>query len=202
MHTLVKTLDIYIGQGYCTFSWYFIDSPLYFIEVPFKEPCSITLILQKGKNMSPSCPISTRRVDSNMIRVISFQVALFTVILLITQESLFALVILFDFFIRALRQSNFSPFQVVGKFVLSGWGVAPKLCDESPKRFALYLGLLTSLFLVIFYIAGFTTFATAIAVILLICALLETLFDFCIGCKVYYAIQIGKGLLVNDRNIK
>ncbi len=152
--------------------------------------------------MSPSCPISTRRVDSNMIRVISFQVALFTVILLITQESFFALVLLFDFFMRTLRQSNFSPFQIVGKFVLTGWGVAPKLCDESPKRFALYLGLVTSLFLVVFYVAGFTTFATAITVILLICALLETLFDFCIGCKIYYAIQIGKGLLANGRNIK
>ena len=87
--------------------------------------------------MSPSCPISTRRVDSNMVRIISFQVALFTCYLLITQESFFALVILFDFFMRALRQSNFSPFQIVGNFVLKGWGVAPKLCDESPKRFAL-----------------------------------------------------------------
>ncbi|TNF43984.1 MAG: DUF4395 domain-containing protein [Epsilonproteobacteria bacterium] len=152
--------------------------------------------------MSPSCPISTRRVDSNMVRVISFQVVLFTVILLITQESFFALVLLFDFLMRALRQTNFSPFQIVGNFVITGWGIAPKLCDESPKRFALYLGLVTSLFLVIFYAAGFTTFATAITVILLICALLETLFDFCIGCKIYYAIQIGKGLLANDRNIK
>jgi len=156
----------------------------------------------KGKNMSPSCPISTRRVDSNMARIISFQVALFTVILLITQESFFSLIILFDFFIRALRLSNFSPFEIVGKFVLRGWGVAPKLCDESPKRFALYLGLVTSLFIVIFYFAGFTLFSTVVAVILLICALLETLFDFCIGCKIYYAIQIGKGLLENDRNIK
>ena len=152
--------------------------------------------------MSPSCPISTRRVDSNMVRVISFQVALFTVILLITQESLFALVLLFDFFMRAVRKPNFSPFQIVGNFVIAGWGIAPKLCDESPKRFALYLGLVTSLFLVVFYVGGFTTFATAIAIILLICALLETLFDFCIGCKLYYAIQIGKGLLANDRNIK
>ena len=156
----------------------------------------------KGKNMSPSCPISTRRVDSNMARIISFQVALFTVLLLITQASFFALVILFDFFIRALRLSNFSPFEIFGNFVLKVWGIAPKLCDESPKRFALYLGLVTSLFLVIFYFAGFETFATVIAVILLICALLETLFDFCIGCKLYYAIQIGKGLLENDRNIK
>ena len=152
--------------------------------------------------MSPSCPISTRRVDSNMVRVISFQVVLFTVLLLITQESIFALVLVFDFFMRAIRQSNFSPFQIVGQFILTGWGIAPKLCDESPKRFALYLGLLTSLFLAVFYLAGFTTLATYITVILLICALLETLFDFCIGCKIYYAIQIGKGLLDNDRNIK
>jgi len=155
----------------------------------------------KGKKMSPSCPISTRRVDSNMVRVISFQVALFTVILLITQESLFAFVLLFDFLMRAVRQTNFSPFQIVGNFIITGWGIAPKLCDESPKRFALYLGLVTSLFLVILYAAGLTTFATAITIILFICALLETLFDFCIGCKIYYAIQIGKGLLKHDRNI-
>jgi len=152
--------------------------------------------------MAQVCPISPRRVDSNMVRAISFQVALFTVILLITKESAFAAILLFDFFMRTLRQSHLSPFHLVSKFVLTGWGVAPKLCDESPKRFALYLGLVISLFLVVFYAAGFTSFATAIAVILLICALLETLFDFCIGCKIYYAIQIGKGFLSNGRNIK
>ncbi len=152
--------------------------------------------------MSPSCPISTRRVDANMVRMISFQVALFTLIFLITQESSFAWVILFDFLMRAFRLSSFSPFEMIGKFVLRGWGIAPKLCDESPKRFALYLGLVTSLFIVVFYFAGFTLFATILAVILLICALLETVFDFCIGCKLYYAIQIGKGLLGNDRNIQ
>jgi len=140
--------------------------------------------------MSPSCPISTRRVDSNMVRMISFQVALFTVILLFTQESIFALILVFDFFMRTIRQPNFSPFHIAGTFVITGWGIAPKLCDESPKRFALYLGLVASLFLAVFYLAGFTAFATIIAVILLICALLETLFDFCIGCKIYYALQI------------
>ena len=150
--------------------------------------------------MSQTCPISTRRVDSNMVRMISFQVALFTVILLITQESSFALILLFDFLMRTLRQPNLSPFHVVGKFILTGWGVAPKLCDESPKRFALYLGLVISLFLVVFYIAGFTTFATAISIILLICALLETLFDFCIGCKIYYAIQIMNAMKDHRRS--
>lgn len=140
--------------------------------------------------MSPSCPISTIRVDSNMVRIISFQVALFTVILLFTQESIFALVLLFDFFIRTIRKPKFSPFYHIATFILTGWGIAPKFCDESPKRFALYLGLVASLFLAVFYLAGFTTFATVITIILLICALLETVFDFCIGCKIYYAIQI------------
>jgi len=152
--------------------------------------------------MSQSCPISQRRVDSNIVRTISFQVALFTLILLITQESVFAFILVFDFFMRTLRLSQFSPFHHVSKFVLTGWGIAPKLCDESPKRFALYMGLVISLFLAVLYVAGFTTFATAITIILLICALLETLFDFCIGCKIYYAIQLGKGFLNNGRNIK
>ena len=151
--------------------------------------------------MAQVCPISTRRVDSNMVRVISFQVVLFALILLFTQESIFALILLFDFAVRALRKAQWSPFHMVAKFILDGWGIAPKLCDESPKRFALFLGLVISLFLVVLYSAGFTAIATGITVILLICALLETVFDFCIGCKLYYAIQIGKGFLNNGRNI-
>jgi len=151
--------------------------------------------------MSPSCPISARRVDSNMVRVISFQVALFTVALLFTQEILFSLVLLFDFVMRVARKPNLSPFHVIGKFILEGWNIAPKLCDESPKRFALYMGLVTSMVLVLLFAAGLPVVATMIAVILLICALLETLFDFCIGCKIYYAIQLVKVTLKNDRNL-
>jgi hypothetical protein len=143
--------------------------------------------------MSPSCPISTRRVDTNMMRIISFQVLIFTLALLFTQEKLFALILLYDFSVRALRMTVLSPFHTVGKFMLNGWGAEPKFCDESPKRFALYLGLITSFFLSLFYITGNIEIAAFIAIILLTCALLETLFDFCIGCKIYYLIQLLKG---------
>jgi len=149
-----------------------------------------------------SCPISTRRIDANMVRAISFQVALFAVILLVTEESFFAFVLLFDYVMRTLRLTKFSPFYLISHFVLTGWGVAPKLCDESPKRFALYMGLVISLILVVLCAAGLTFIATSIAAILFVCALLETLFDFCIGCKIYYAIQLTKGMLNNDRNFK
>jgi hypothetical protein len=137
-----------------------------------------------------------------MLRIISFQVAVFAMIFFVSQERFFAWVLLFDFFMRAVRLPNFSPFHIIGTFTIAGSGLSPKLCDESPKRFALYLGLVTSLGMVIFQLTDFTVFATGLAFILVICALLETLFDFCIGCKIYYAIQIGKGFLDNDRNIQ
>lgn len=152
--------------------------------------------------MSQTCPISTGRVDANILRVISFQVALFTIILLFTQESFFALVLLFDFLMRTIRKSSLSPFYLMGKFVLAGWGIVPKLCDESPKRFALYLGLVTSLALVVLFAAGLNTIAAVVSVILLLCTLLETVFDFCIGCKIYYAIQLIKATFKHDRNFQ
>lgn len=150
--------------------------------------------------MSPSCPISARRVDSNMVRVIAFQVALFTATLLFTQEIFFALVLLFDFAMRVARKPNLSPFHVIGRLVLEGWNIQPKLCDESPKRFALYMGLLTSVILILLVAAGLPIVTAVTAFILLVCALLETLWDFCIGCKIYYAIEYIKKSFKHDGN--
>ncbi|CAA6827147.1 MAG: Unknown protein [uncultured Sulfurovum sp.] len=154
------------------------------------------------KMLAASCPISARRVDANMVRIISLQVALFTMLFLYTNALSFALVLLFDFAVRTLRYAKLSPFNFVAHFILSTWGVAPKLCDESPKRFALYLGLIISFILVLLLSAGLSMLATTLATILLVCALFETLFDFCIGCKIYYAIELAKGFLSDDRNFK
>ena len=151
--------------------------------------------------MLASCPISSQRVDSNIVRIISFQVALFSVILFVTQESFFAMLLLFDFFMRSIRKSMLSPFGVMAQLAVTLWGATPNLCDESPKRFALYLGLFISLLLVIFYLIEFSTVASVIAFVLFACAFSETLFDFCIGCKLYYAIKILKGVIKHGRNI-
>ena len=151
--------------------------------------------------MSPTCPISTKRVDSNMVRIIAFQIVLLTLILLFTQEKLIALLIFVDFVLRALRLPQFSPLAVIGRTVLRFFTVEPKLSDESPKRFALYLGLATSFFIALFVIFGLVKAALFLTMVLLICALLEALFDFCIGCKLYYVIQIIKGMTSNDRNL-
>ena len=145
-----------------------------------------------ASTIAASCPISSKRVDSNIVRAISFQVALFAIVLLLTQEIFFAIVLLFDFTVRTVRFQKLSPFYLIAEFILTGWGIAPKLCDESPKRFALYLGLIISGIVVLLLAVQLKWIATVIVLILLICALLETAFDFCIGCKIYYALQLLK----------
>ena len=140
--------------------------------------------------MSPSCPISAQRIDSNIVRIISFQVVIFVLMLLYTHAIPFALILLYDFVVRALRKPAWSPFAQIAKWSAKGLGLRPNYSNEAPKRFALYLGLVFTSVLVLLYAAGWVNAAAAVAVILLFCALLETLFDFCIGCKLYYAIQL------------
>ncbi len=149
--------------------------------------------------MSPSCPISNRRIDTNLVRVISFQVLVFTVLFAVTHSFFFLYVILFDFTMRAVRQEQWSPFARAGKFILKQWQVDPKYSDESPKRFALYLGLATTFLITFIALFGYFKLASLVALILIFCAFLEVLFDFCIGCKLYYALQLAK-VIKYDRN--
>jgi len=149
--------------------------------------------------MSPSCPISNRRIDTNLVRVISFQVLLFTVIFSVTHISIFIYIVLFDFVMRVFRMERFSPFWQSATFLLKHWNTVPKYTDESPKRFALYLGLFTTVVIAALALFGFLKTATFVALVLIVCAFLEVLFDFCIGCKLYYALQLSK-VIKYDRN--
>ena len=142
--------------------------------------------------MSPTCPISSLRIDSNLVRLLSLQIALVTLCLLVSHEPLFAFILLFDFTVRALRMPYLSLFHLNATFFLTKFAVKGRYTDESPKRFALFLGLFVSFLLTVFYFNGLLHTAQFTAMILFICAALETVFDFCIGCRLYYVIQITK----------
>lgn len=144
--------------------------------------------------MSQSCPISLRSVDSNLVRIISFQVAIITSIFMLTHALAIALFLVFDFSMRLFRHTYLSPFQVMGQFMLVKFKIKPLYSDEAPKRFALFLGFAMAWFLLLFTLLGFIKTALVIAGILLLCTVIETIFDFCIGCKMYAFIQLSKGI--------
>ncbi len=142
--------------------------------------------------MAQSCPISSRKVNSNLVRIYSIQVSLLVLALILTKLPIFAFILLYDFSIRALRLPKLSPVHLIGKFIIGIFKIKPKMTDEAPKRFALYIGLSFSLALSLLYANRYYDVATITATILLICALLEAVFNYCLGCKIYQIIQSFK----------
>ena len=140
--------------------------------------------------MTQSCPISFKRIDANFVRLIATQVIAIALLLLFTQHLLFAFILLFDFTARVLNFKHLSPFAFISKNIIGHFQIKAELCDEAPKRFALYLGLTIVSLLTLFYIFKLTIIASTLLIILLICAFLEAAFDYCIGCKVYYLLQV------------
>ena len=139
--------------------------------------------------MIQSCPISFNRIDAHIVRIIAFQVVLVAFLLLWTQHLFFALILLFDFLVRTLQLKKISPFSTIAKLISQFFHLKPQLCDEAPKRFALYLGLGIISFFTTFLMFGFIKVALFMISILIICASLEALFDYCIGCKIYHYLQ-------------
>ena len=139
--------------------------------------------------MSKACPISSRRIDTNLVRLISTQVLIIAILLIYTKLPIFALILFIDFCARGARKPSFSPFFNIGKLAVITLKLHPNMTDEAPKRFALFMGLAFSFILSLLYISSYFETGTIVAVVLLICALLETIFDFCLGWKVYQVIQ-------------
>jgi len=140
--------------------------------------------------MTHSCPISLHRIDSNIVRVIAIQVIAVASLLLWSQNLLFALILLFDFLVRTINLKKISPFALLAKLIVETFQIQPQLCDEAPKRFALYLGLGIIGFFTLLLYFNFVNTAIVMVSILIVCALLEALFDYCIGCKIYHYLQL------------
>ncbi len=139
--------------------------------------------------MAKTCPISTRRINSKIVRLISAQVVIFVAVLAITKIPIFAFILCIDFVARFFRIQKLSPFFTFGHFLSKIFSLNPSFVDEAPKRFALVMGLVMSFILLVTYGFGFYDIGVSIAFIIFVCALLETLFDYCVGCKIYYIIK-------------
>ena len=150
----------------------------------------ITLILRnKGFSLTQSCPISFNRVDANFVRIIAAQVISIALLLIFTQELIFALILFIDFSARILNLKQFSILAYVSQLIIKHFKIKAQFCDEAPKRFALYLGIIIITIFTLLYFFQFNIMASIVVSILLFCAFLEATFDYCIGCKIYHLLQ-------------
>jgi len=149
--------------------------------------------------LTQSCPISFNRIDANLVRIIATEVMIIALLLIFTQELIFALILLFDFSVRSLKLKQLSILALVAHFIIRYFKIKPKLCDEAPKRFALYLGVVIITLVTLLYFFQFNLLATVFASTLLVCAFLEAAFDYCIGCKIYHLLHYFQPLRLKAR---
>lgn len=133
------------------------------------------------------CPISPLRINENTARVTAFMMAMMIALYAFTRNISFIFVIVIDYFIRAFTNLQYSPGSWLGSQIVQRLQLPEIKIDKAPKILAARVGFL-------FAAASFGLFyinrkiSLVIGLILMGFALLESVFNFCVGCLVYTRI--------------
>ncbi len=130
------------------------------------------------------CPISDDRINKSVVRLTGFLVAVTAVVYIVTLNPWLLVFLAFDFVIRAFAIFKFSPLSLLACGIAIGLKRKPTLIDKAPKLFAARVGFLFSLVGIILYFISPVASIFVLSV-LTVFAMLESLFDFCVGCVVY-----------------
>ncbi len=135
------------------------------------------------------CPISKDKVNRTIVRLTGFIVAMLVLLFAITANPLIILFTAVDFYIRAFTSLTISPVAWLAKKIAKAFHLKGEMIDKAPKIFAARVGLIfsatSSLLFLISPVASIT-----VALTLMAFALLESLFNFCVGCVVYTYIVL------------
>lgn len=135
------------------------------------------------------CPLSTMRVDRNVVRITGLMMAAMIALYAITGQIIFIIVIAVDYFIRAFTPMRYSPFSWMACQIARLLKLDQKPIDKAPKIFAARVGFLFALATVILYF-NYPVASLVVGLLLMSFALLESVFDFCVGCVVYTYIVL------------
>ena len=135
--------------------------------------------------MAQQCPIDEAQVGAKQARLTAFFVLFASVVFLAAPLPVIALALAFDFALRAFPGTYPSPLALAAKKLLARLAAKEVMIAAAPKRFAARLGLLFSLLALALAAADEMAASRLVAGMLAICAALEALFGFCLGCELY-----------------
>ena len=141
------------------------------------------------KQTAPSCPISGKIVNENVIRWIAFFVVITSSIALFTHSWIPVVVLLADFGLRAFQCEKYSPFRWLALQVVKKSGFSFKATDYAPKLFASRIGFAATLGWTLAVFLQFEAVFWTIGSILVVFATLESGFALCVGCIIYQKLQ-------------
>ncbi len=139
--------------------------------------------------MSYACPMSFIRVDNTISRINALFVSTLVIAYLLSSNIFILFFLAMDFSIKLFIDKKYAPLFILSKFVKKTLKLEVDYCDGAAKRLAAYFGLFFVLLLISTHFLNAWAVSLIIAVIFITCALLDTFFSYCIGCKVYFIIK-------------
>ena len=125
-------------------------------------------------------------VNETSARLVAGGVVLEAVAFLVFREFWLLLPLAYGFLARVLTGPRFSPLAlIVTKFVTPRLHVEHVFVPGPPKRFAQGVGAVFTTGAVVAWASGSPDAATLLISALLVCATLESVFAFCLGCAVF-----------------
>jgi hypothetical protein len=136
-----------------------------------------------------SCPVSFHNVDGTLARIGSFYIFVSIVLFLVTSQQLILYFLILDFLTRLSGLQRYSLVYYMARVTKRLLGFSSETVDGSAKRLAAYFGLLFVVLLSLEALFKLHIALYATAAFFLLCAGLEIVFDYCIGCKIYFIIK-------------
>jgi len=135
------------------------------------------------------CPVSFVKIDNHVSRLTVFTNAVLIALYLFTGAPYFMLVVAIDYGIRAIWKPRYSPLRWIAARIVNLGGFSEKLIDQAPKLFASRVGFLFAAISVLLIPVSITA-SLIVAGVLLIFTILDSVFDFCVGCLTYYHVVL------------
>lgn len=131
------------------------------------------------------CPISTERIDSNVSRATVFLNVVLMMIFIVTLNPVFIYIVSADYFIRAAVNGKYSPLRLIALTSVNSFNLKKKPIDLAQKIFASRLGFLCAISSSILITLQLPTAAVLVAGFLMILSIMDSVFNFCVGCIIY-----------------
>ena len=136
-------------------------------------------------NTYATCPISADRINERVARLNGLFTFLLIILFIVTRLWFISAFLVFDFLMRSIGLSKFSPLAFLSKGIVKLFSLKKKLINAGPKIFAARIGLVVSIAIFIFSLMGLNITALVLAGVLGLFSFLETAFGFCVACEIY-----------------
>ncbi len=136
--------------------------------------------------MSPACPIAYRQIDATVVRINSLSISLLLIAYLLSPQIMFMYFIGIDLIVRLFINDNLSPINQISRLIKVVIRAKTMNADAAAKRLAAYFALAFAWMVVALHIFELSNTAKIVTVIFVACSLMELLFNYCVGCKIYF----------------